>query len=110
MLPRKNRLIKKTDFANVYRIGKYFSESPISIKACQNNLENTRIGFSIEKKFWKKAAERNRIKRLLREAFYQNLENIKSNLDIVVFYKKYEKKPDFKIICELTKKIIKKIK
>ena len=109
MLPRKNRLIKRADFSNVYRIGKYFSEDQMLIKVCKNNLENTRIGFSIEKRVWKKATERNRMKRLLREAFYQNLENIKKGLDIVVFYKKHEEKPDFKIICELTKNITKKL-
>jgi ribonuclease P protein component len=90
MLPAKNRLTKKIDFANVYRIGKYFSEDPLSVKICRNGLENTRIGFSIEKKFFKKAVERNRMKRLLREAFQENLKSLKEGLDIVVFYKKSE--------------------
>ncbi|MFA5777844.1 MAG: ribonuclease P protein component [Parcubacteria group bacterium] len=110
MLPSKNRLTKRTDFANVYRKGTFFLESPLSLKAVKNNLEHTRIGFSIEKKFFKKAVERNKIKRLLREAFHQNLENIKNSLDIVVFYKRSEPNPDFKIISELVKKLIKKIK
>jgi ribonuclease P protein component len=110
MLPAKNRLIKRVEFNNVYRKGILFSEGPISLKAAANNLGHSRIGFSIEKKFFKKAVERNRIKRLLREAFHQNMKNIKNSLDIVVFYKRSEKNPDFKIILEMIKKLIKKIK
>jgi ribonuclease P protein component len=110
MLPAKNRLAKKTDFNNVYRKGTFFLEEPLSLKAVENNFKNTRIGFSIEKKFFKKAVERNKIKRLLRETFHQNLKSIKNGLDIVVFYKRSKPNPDFKIILELTKKIIKKIK
>lgn len=110
MLPAKNRLTKRTDFNNVYRKGVFFTEGPLSLKAVGNNLENTRIGFSIEKKFFKKATSRNRIKRLLREAFQENLEKIKKNFDIVVFYKKNEGDPDFKAVLALVKKIINKIK
>ena len=110
MLPVKNRLTKKIDFSNVYRKGTFFLEAPLSLKAVKNNLNNSRIGFSIEKKFFKKAVERNRIKRLLRETFRQNLKNIEKGFDIVVFYKRSEPNPDFKIILELIKKIIKKIK
>ena len=109
MLPAKNRLTKRIDFANVYRKGTFFLEGPISLKAAENNLENTRIGFSIEKKFFKKAVERNKIKRLLRETFHQNLKNIKNGLDVVVFYKRSEPNPDFEIISELVKKLIKKM-
>ncbi len=109
MLPQKNRLTKRTDFANVYRTGRFFSEGPLSAKAASNELKSTRIGFSIEKKFFKKAVERNRMKRILREAFWKNLKNLKVGLDIVVFYKKSEKKPNLEEISELVEKIIKKI-
>lgn len=110
MLPAKNRLTKKTDFSNVYRKGVFLGEGPLSLKMASNGSKVTRIGFSIEKKFFKKAVERNRMKRLLRDAFHKNLEEIKSGLDIVVFYKKNELNPDFKTISGLTKKIINKIK
>lgn len=110
MLPAKNRLVKRTDFNNVYRKGVFFAEGPLSLKAAGNNFENTRIGFSIEKKFFKKAVSRNRMKRLLREAFQENLEKIKKGFDIVVFYKKNEENPDFKAVLALVKKIINKIK
>ena len=109
MLPAKNRLTKKTDFANVYRKGTFFLEAPLSLKVVRNNLGHSRIGFSIEKKFFKKATERNKIKRMLREAFHQNLDSIRKDLDIVVFYKKSESNPELDVILELTKKIIKRL-
>jgi ribonuclease P protein component len=109
MLPRENRLTKRTDFANVYRIGRFSSEGPLSAKSAPNKSEISRIGFSIEKKFFKKAVERNRMKRVLREAFRENLKELKTGLDIVIFYKKSEKNPDYQEISELVKKIIKKI-
>jgi ribonuclease P protein component len=110
MLPQKNRLSKRSDFANVYRKGSFFGEGPLSLKLVPNELKEARIGFSIEKKFFKKATERNRMKRLLREAFHKNLKAIKNGLDIVVFYKKSEPEPDFNEISRLVKKIINKIK
>lgn len=110
MLPIKNRLIKRTDFNNVYRKGAFFSEGPLSLKITPNERETARIGFSIEKKFFKKAVERNKIKRLLREAFCQNIKKIKEGADIVVFYKKSEENPSFKAILKLVEKIINKIK
>jgi len=110
MLPIKNRLIKRTDFNNVYRKGAFFSEGPLSLKITPNEREIARIGFSIEKKFFKKAVLRNQMKRILREAFQQNLEKLKKGVDIVVFYKKSEENPDFKTILGLVEKIINKIK
>jgi ribonuclease P protein component len=110
MFPAKNRLVSRKDFNNVYRKGAFLAEGPLSLKAVPNNLEFARIGFSIEKKFFKKAVSRNRIKRLLREAFQKNIEKIGKSFDIVVFYKKNEEKPDFKAISSLVKKIITKLK
>lgn len=108
MLPKKNRLTKRTDFARVYRLGSFFSEGPVSMKAVENNLDVARIGFSIEKKFFKKATERNRIRRILREIFRKNLKNIRKGTDIVVFYKKSEKDPNFEKISMIIEKLIKK--
>jgi len=110
MLPVKNRLTKRTDFNNVYRKGAFFAEGPLSLKISPNEKKLARIGFSIEKKFFKKAVLRNQMKRLLREAFCKNLEKIKKGVDIVVFYKKNEEDPDFKTVLKLVEKIINKIK
>jgi ribonuclease P protein component len=106
MLPVKNRLKKRADFAKVYKSGKFLSEGPLSMKSSPNGLGVPRIGLSIEKRFFKKAVERNKIKRMLREAFRKNLGDIKNGFDIVVFYKKSAPNPDFELISGLVKKII----
>lgn len=88
MLPLKNRLKKREDFREVYQKGKFVSEKTISLKCAKNQLDFSRIGFSIESKVFKTAVERNRVKRILREIFRESLENIKPGFDIVVFRKK----------------------
>jgi ribonuclease P protein component len=90
MLPYKNRLINRGDFERVYRYGNFFSFGNITLKVGKNKLNLTRIGFSVGIKFSKKAVERNRIKRQLREIVHKNLNKIKDGFDLVVMIKKIE--------------------
>ena len=53
----------------------------------QNDLEIARLGLAISKKNCRKAAARNRIKRLVRESFRRNQETL-AGLDIVVMNKR----------------------
>ncbi len=88
MLPQKNRLTKKEDFAKVYRQGLFFSEGEVSLKLVKNNLSESRFGFPIEKKYFKLATERNRTKRILRETVRLNLNKIRKGFDVAVFCRK----------------------
>ena len=87
MLLHKNRLIKKEDFAQVYRGGKFFSCGDISVKVRQNGLDQTRVGVAVGLKFSKKAVERNRIKRQIREIFRKKIDGLEKGWDIVVMAK-----------------------
>ena len=49
----------------------------------QNQLENARLGMAISKRVLKKAVDRNRIKRIVRESFRCHQQEL-SGLDIVV--------------------------
>jgi ribonuclease P protein component len=109
MLPKENRLKNRDDFQQVYKMGKFASADGISMKFAKNNLEITRIGFSIESKYFKTAIKRNRIRRILREVFRKNIEKIKSGFDIVVFYKRKEDKIDFSIISVEAEKMLRKV-
>lgn len=84
MLPKKNRLTKNNDFDQVFKKGKSSYNNLIGIKVIKNNLKNFRLGILISTKVSKKAVERNRIKRKIREIFGENITNIKENIDIVV--------------------------
>lgn len=96
MLLQKNRLIKRKDFERVYKYGKLFYFEDISLKYVENELGESRIGFSLGAKYFPKAVERNRIKRQLKGFFKENLEKIKKGLDIVIIVKKSKNSNDKK--------------
>ncbi len=83
MLPKINRL-KKEDFTKIAERGRFFAAGSIALKILENEKNIQRIGFSIGKKFSKKAAERNAIRRKLREIFRGELKKIKKQADILV--------------------------
>ncbi len=84
MLALRNRLKRQRDFENVFKTGKGFKQSSLYLKFQKNDLESTRFGFIVSKKFSKKAVERNRAKRVLREIIKIELPKIKTGLDIVI--------------------------
>lgn len=86
MLPIQNRLKKGKDFQRIFKEGKVFFQEDIVLKCAKNGLPVSRIGFSIGKKVTKKVVQKNRIRRVLREAFQQYLESIKTGFDIVIIY------------------------
>lgn len=108
MLPLKNRLRKKDDFQKVYQKGSFSAYRDISLKKVSNNLLETRIGFVVEKKFFKKAVERNRIKRILRDFARKNIHKMPAGFDAIIFYKSKDKKIDSKKITSDLEKLYKK--
>ena len=76
MLKINNRLKKQKDFENVFKTGKGFKQSSLYLKVQKNDLKSTRFGFIVSKKFSKKAVERNKIKRILREIIKKELLNM----------------------------------
>ncbi len=84
MLPLKNRLKNSTDIKKVFLDGKSAQNGFLFLKFCPNNLQQSRIAFSVGLKHSKSAVKRNRTKRLLRAATEQFLEKLKPGFDIVV--------------------------
>lgn len=84
MLRQKNRLTKKKDFDVVFKQGKGFVAGFLYLKIKKNNLDSSRFGFIVSKKFSKKAVERNKIKRRLREIIKKELPKIKKPVDLIV--------------------------
>ncbi|NQU77492.1 ribonuclease P protein component [Candidatus Falkowbacteria bacterium] len=84
MLQRKHRLTKEKDFELVFKKGRSFFVKELGVKVLQNNLDHPRAGIVVSNKISKKATERNKIKRRLREALHLAIPNIKSNVDILV--------------------------
>ena len=84
MLALKNRLAKEKDFQNVFKKGKSFKQDFLVIKTAKSKLKDSRFGFVAGKNFSKKATERNKIKRRLREIIKKRFNQIKTGTDVVL--------------------------
>jgi len=84
MFAQNNRLRKKTDFERVFKNGNKASNHYFVIRFLRNGMADCRFGIIISNKISKKATERNRIRRQIREAFNEILPNFKQKIDIVI--------------------------
>jgi len=92
-LRKKERLLKPKDFRLVYKKGRPCygpdgKSSAFSLCSAPNGLENSRIGFSISSRNIRRAARRNRVRRLFREVYRRNKNGLKTGLDIVLIAKR----------------------
>ncbi len=83
LFPRKQKLTKKSDFTSLYSSGIKKTEGPLLIHRKQNGLGYSRLGLSVPKRVGN-AVNRNKIKRLCREAFRQVQHNFSTPIDILI--------------------------
>ncbi|MCL5735434.1 MAG: ribonuclease P protein component [Actinobacteria bacterium] len=90
MARSRGRLSRSEDFARVYRTGKsvankylvlYYFERPETSNRTSD--EGPRVGLSVSKRVGA-AVDRNRVKRVLREAVRSNADLVSGNVDFVV--------------------------
>lgn len=84
-----NTLKKNYEFKNVIKKGKYFVRKHIIIYLTKNNQDKNIIGIAINTKLCN-AVKRNRIKRIIREAFYKEEKTLKKGYNIVFLWNKKE--------------------
>src|SRR5438093_8212498 len=67
-MQQRFRLRRKSEFMAVYRKGRAWSNDVLVVRALRNDLEHSRVGFSVSRKVGG-AVVRNRVRRRLREIF-----------------------------------------
>ena len=83
MLSTKYRLIKEKDFKRIKTKGQSFFSYCLKLGFIKNNLEYSRVAVVVSTHVSKKATDRNRIKRQIREVIRLNFDKIGSSFDIV---------------------------
>lgn len=71
-------------FRRAFERRRWESDATLTIYGFENGLDHPRLGLSISRKKIKTAAGRNRIKRLIREAFRLSKSELPAGLDLIV--------------------------
>ena len=83
---KRARLLKPEEFSRVFKQAIRSSDPQFTILASGNKLAYPRLGLAISKKNAKRAVDRNRIKRVIRESFRLNQSTLPA-ADFVVMAK-----------------------
>jgi len=81
--PPERRLRRPAEFKRAYAQGRRLGNEFFTMSACPNGLTMARLGMSVAARNLKQAVARNRIRRLIRESFRQQLPSLPA-LDLVI--------------------------
>ncbi|MBU0619734.1 ribonuclease P protein component [Patescibacteria group bacterium] len=84
MFKRINRLTKNKEFDNVFANGRSSYDKIIGVKLVFNKLDKNRFGILVGMKISKKAVQRNKITRQVREIICSKLPFMKTGYDCVI--------------------------
>lgn len=80
---RDQRVRKSADHGRVWKNGKRLYVGPLVVVACIGSTPHARMGTAISKRAFRRAVQRNRVKRLIRESFRQVAGQLPA-MDIVI--------------------------
>ncbi|HHU70037.1 MAG TPA: ribonuclease P protein component [Thermoanaerobacterales bacterium] len=101
------RLTKNSEFKKIYKHGRSIADRYIVLYYLKNELGISRLGVSVRKKIGN-SVKRNRVKRLIKEAFRLNRNRIVNGYDIIIIPRFGATEVDFYIIERSLLKLLKK--
>jgi ribonuclease P protein component len=78
------RIKHPADFRRAFDRRRAVSDAALVVHAVENGLDHARLGIAVARKKVRRATARNRIKRVLREAFRLGKAELPAGLDLVV--------------------------
>ncbi|KPU26452.1 ribonuclease P [Caloranaerobacter sp. TR13] len=108
-MDKKLKLKNSREFKRVYNHGSSYANKYLVIFFIRNNLGYNRVGFSVTKKIGKSVV-RNRIRRLMKEAYRLNSDKLKQGYDLVFIPRKIAVGYGYKEIESAMLHLFKKIK
>ncbi|MFO0952222.1 MAG: ribonuclease P protein component [Isosphaeraceae bacterium] len=81
---RHERITSPDDFRRAFDLKRSASDAFMVVYGAGNGLTYARLGLSVSRKKVRRATKRNRVKRLLREAFRLSKTEIPAGLDLVI--------------------------
>jgi ribonuclease P protein component len=97
-LPRSARVRAKRDFERARKRGRTLGDDVLRFSVDENGLPVTRLGLAVPKRGT--AVERNRIKRVVREAFRLSRAKLPAGYDLVVSPRSFERACDFEAVSK----------
>lgn len=114
MLPTINRITKDKEYGEVFKFGRSSFDAIMGVKALSKELAANKYGIIVSTKVSKKAIDRNKIKRQIREIIHSRLEEIAQGYEVIIIIlpktkeKKYDEIKDSLIKHFIKLKLLKK--
>ncbi len=99
-LPQSMRITKAREYARIFKQGKHTHGKFWQIISTPSDNNNSTLGLAVSKKIHKRAVDRNLLKRLVRETFRLNQENLKG-IELVVMTKNHAKTDNHILTADL---------
>jgi ribonuclease P protein component len=107
MLEKQFRITKKKEFETILEKGKKNIDQLIITKTIKNNLGFNRFGIIVSTRISKKATDRNRVKRKIRNVLVKLKENLIGEKDVVIIALPTIIKMDYRAIEQSVKRQLK---
>jgi len=97
--PKEERIRKRSDFLRIFKGGAKCKTHHFRVSLCPNELGYRRFGVAVGKVVGS-AVKRNRVKRLLREFFRSQKENLPPSSDLVIVAREGAAGLNFHQVCQ----------